>query len=107
MTGRQLYVISISAAAQMFDFLDFFLISFVIAVVAKPWHLTFGATTVILLSSGVGAVIGSFLCGALADRVGGGLSFWRRSSSSASARQRSHYAAIVRLPQSALSAVLV
>jgi MFS family permease len=54
----------------MFDFLDFFLISFVIAFVAKPWHLTFGATTVILLSSGVGAVIGSFLCGASADRVG-------------------------------------
>src|ERR1700722_1161360 len=54
----------------MFDFLNFFLISFVIAFVAKPWHLTFGATTVILLSSGVGAVIGSFLCGASADRVG-------------------------------------
>jgi putative MFS transporter len=70
MTGRQLYVISVSAAAQMFDFLDFFLISFVIAFVAEPWHLTFGATTVILLSSGAGAVIGSFLCGALADRVG-------------------------------------
>ncbi len=40
MSKRQIYVIAVSAAAQMIDFLDFFLISFVLAYVAKPWHLT-------------------------------------------------------------------
>ena len=63
LTSRQIFVIAVSALAQLIDFLDFFLISFVIAMVAAPWRLTFNQSTVILLSSGIGAVIGSFVCG--------------------------------------------
>jgi MFS transporter, putative metabolite:H+ symporter len=70
LTSRQIFVIAVSAFAQLIDFLDFFLISFVIAMVAAPWRLTFNQSTVILLSSGIGAVIGSFVCGAAADRWG-------------------------------------
>jgi MFS transporter, putative metabolite:H+ symporter len=70
LTSRQIFVIAVSALAQMIDFLDFFLISFVIAMVAAPWRLTFNQSTIILLSSGIGAVIGSFVCGAAADRWG-------------------------------------
>ena len=67
---RQIYVIAVSAAAQMIDFLDLYLIGFVLAYVAKPWHLTTTQSTIVLLSSGVGATLGSFVCGALSDRVG-------------------------------------
>jgi len=70
LTPRQVFVIGVSAAAQMIDFLDFFLISFVLAFVARPWHLTVLQTTIVLLSSGIGAVLGSFICGNLADRYG-------------------------------------
>lgn len=70
LTSRQIFVIAVSALAQMIDFLDFFLISFVIAMVAAPWRLIFNQSTIILLSSGIGAVIGSFVCGAAADRWG-------------------------------------
>jgi putative MFS transporter len=70
LTSRQLYVIVVSAFTQLIDFLDFFLISFVIAIIAGPWRLTIGQSTTILLSSGVGAVVGSFVCGAAADRFG-------------------------------------
>lgn len=70
LSAKQAYVIAVSAAAQMIDFLDFFLISFVLAYVAKPWHLTTAQSTVVLLSSGAGAVLGSFTCGALSDRFG-------------------------------------
>ena len=70
LTGRQLYIVVVSAAAQLIDFLDFFLISFVITYISKPWHLGIEETTIILLSSGAGAVIGSFVCGNLSDRFG-------------------------------------
>ena len=39
-------------------------------MLAPLWHLTFGQTSVMLLSAGVGAIIGSLLWGALADRFG-------------------------------------
>jgi putative MFS transporter len=67
---RQKFVIGVSAFAQMVDFLDFFLISFVLAYIVGPWHLSVRQTTVILLSAGIGASLGSFVCGAMADRVG-------------------------------------
>jgi len=38
--------------------------------VAKPWHLTTTQSTIVLLTSGAGAALGSFVCGALSDRFG-------------------------------------
>jgi MFS transporter, putative metabolite:H+ symporter len=70
LSPRQKFVISVSAFAQMVDFLDFFLISFILAYIVGPWHLSVGHTTVILLSAGIGASLGSFVCGAIADRIG-------------------------------------
>lgn len=54
----------------MLEFFDFFLVGFVLAIVVKPWHLTFGESTVVLFSAGVGAIVGSFLWGWIADRSG-------------------------------------
>lgn len=54
----------------MVDFLDFFLISFILTYIVGPWHLSVSQTTIILLSAGIGASLGSFICGAIADRIG-------------------------------------
>lgn len=56
--------------SQMFEFFDFAIIGFVVSMVAKPWHLTFGESSIILLTSGAGAIIGSFAWGWLGDRFG-------------------------------------
>lgn len=56
--------------SEMLEYFDFFLIGFVVSLIAKPWHLTYGASAVLLLSSGVGAIVGSVLWGYLSDRYG-------------------------------------
>ncbi|GGC61195.1 MFS transporter [Chelatococcus reniformis] len=52
------------------DFFDFFVVAFLVAVLAPQWHLTFGQTSIMLLSAGVGAMVGAVAWGALADRFG-------------------------------------
>ena len=52
----------------MLEFFDYFLIGFVLAFIIKPWNLTFGQSAIILLSSGIGAILGAFIWGRLADR---------------------------------------
>lgn len=54
----------------VFDFFDFFIVGFLVALLAPQWNLTFGQTSVILLSAGVGAIVGSLAWGALSDRWG-------------------------------------
>lgn len=56
--------------AGALDFFDFGLLGFVVAAVAKPWKLTFVEVAVVLLSGGVGAILGSFVWGWLGDRYG-------------------------------------
>ena len=41
------------------DFFDFYVVGFLVAVLAPKWHLTFGQTSVILMSAGVGAIVGA------------------------------------------------
>jgi MFS transporter, putative metabolite:H+ symporter len=66
------YWISMTLAiiTGVFDYFDFFLVGFLVAVLAPLWHLTFGQTSIMLLSAGVGAIIGSLVWGTLADRFG-------------------------------------
>src|ERR1700674_5613345 len=52
------------------DFFDFFLIAFVMSVIGKEWHLTYGQGALILYGAGLGAIIGSLVFGALGDRFG-------------------------------------
>lgn len=56
--------------SQMFEFFDFAIIGFVVSTIAEPWHLTFGESTIILLTSGLGAIVGSIAWGWLGDRYG-------------------------------------
>jgi putative MFS transporter len=54
----------------MLEFFDYFLIGFVLAFIIKPWQLTGGQSAVILLSSGVGAILGAIIWGRIADLYG-------------------------------------
>ncbi len=54
----------------MLDFFDFFLIAFILAVIAPIWHLTYGQAALILYGSGLGAIIGALVWGSLSDVFG-------------------------------------
>ena len=70
LTGNQKKIIAAAVLGDMLEFFDYFLIGFVLAFVIGPWKLTFGQSATVLLSSGVGAIIGAYLWGWLADRIG-------------------------------------
>jgi MFS transporter, putative metabolite:H+ symporter len=55
---------------SMFDFFDFFIVGYVVAVLAPDWHLTYAQSSSMLVGAGLGAIIGSLALGKLADRVG-------------------------------------
>jgi putative MFS transporter len=70
LTGNQIKIVAAAIIGDMLEFFDYFLIGFVLAFVIKPWGLTFGQSAIILLSSGVGAILGAFIWGRIADVVG-------------------------------------
>ena len=55
---------------SVFDFFDFYIVGFLVAVLGPQWKLTFGQTSIMLLSAGVGAIVGALAWGALSDRFG-------------------------------------
>jgi len=62
--------IALGITSSVFDYFDYYIVGFLVAVLAPQWHLTFGQTSLMLLSAGVGAILGSLVFGALADRFG-------------------------------------
>src|SRR6476646_7216845 len=70
LTRNQIKIIAAAIVGDMLEFFDYFLIGFVLAFIIKPWNLTFGESAFILLSSGVGAILGAFIWGRLADVIG-------------------------------------
>ncbi len=52
------------------ELFDFFVVGFLVSAVAPSWGLTFGQSTIMLLSAGVGAMFGALGFGWLADRIG-------------------------------------
>src|ERR1700724_4499551 len=70
LTPRYYATIVLIVLQEMFEFYDFFLVGYLVSVLAPGWHLTYGQSAVMLLSSGVGAIAGSLAGGLLADRVG-------------------------------------
>jgi putative MFS transporter len=70
LTGNQLKIIAAAIIGDMLEFFDYYLIGFVLAFIIRPWHLTFGQSAIILLSSGIGAILGSVIWGRLADVYG-------------------------------------
>jgi len=70
LTGNQWRLLSVAILCDMLEFYDFFIIGFVLAFVAGSWKVTYGQSAIILLSSGIGAILGAGFWGWLADRVG-------------------------------------
>jgi MFS transporter, putative metabolite:H+ symporter len=62
--------IALGISTSVFDYFDYYVVGFLVAVLAPQWKLTFGQTSLILLSAGIGAILGSLAWGALADRFG-------------------------------------
>ena len=70
LTGNQKKIITAAVIGDALEFFDYFLIGFVLAFLIGPWKLTFGQSAIVLLSSGVGAILGAYIWGWLADRIG-------------------------------------
>jgi putative MFS transporter len=70
LTANQMRIIAAAILGDMLEFFDYFLIGFVLAFIVGPWGLSFGQSAIILLSSGIAAILGAFIWGRLADRIG-------------------------------------
>jgi len=70
LTANQWRILGAAIIGDALEFFDYFLISFVLAFIIGPWRLTFGQSAVVLLSSGIGAIVGAFGWGWIADRIG-------------------------------------
>jgi MFS transporter, putative metabolite:H+ symporter len=70
LTGNQIKILSAAIIGDALEFFDYFLIGFVLAFLIGPWKLTFGQSATVLMSSGIGAIIGAYAWGWLADRIG-------------------------------------
>jgi putative MFS transporter len=65
-----LRAIGVIVVAAMFDYFDFVLVGFIVAVIAPAWRLTYVETSIILASAGVGSIAGAIIWGMLADFLG-------------------------------------
>jgi len=70
LTGNQIKILTAAIIGDALEFFDYFLIGFVLAFLIGPWKLTFGQSATVLMSSGMGAIIGAYAWGWLADRIG-------------------------------------
>src|SRR3981081_4958030 len=66
LSSRYYLTIGLLVLQEMFEFYDFFLVGYLVSVLAPGWNLTSGQGAIMLLSSGVGAIAGSLAGGRLA-----------------------------------------
>jgi putative MFS transporter len=76
LTPRYYATIVLIVLQEMFEFYDFFLVGYIVSVLAPGWHLTYGQSAMMLLSSGVGAITGALIGGKFADIVGRKRMIW-------------------------------
>src|SRR3954451_7732903 len=69
-TRKQVKILTETIIGDALEFFDYFQIGFVLAFLIGPWKLTFGQSAIVLMSSGIGAIIGAYAWGWLADRIG-------------------------------------
>jgi putative MFS transporter len=70
LTPRYFLTLFLLVFQEMFEFYDFFLVGYLVAVLAPTWQLTYGQSSLMLLSGGVGAVVGGLFFGQWADKFG-------------------------------------
>jgi MFS transporter, putative metabolite:H+ symporter len=76
LTPRYYVTIALIVMQEMFEYYDFFLVGYLVSVLAPGWHLTYGQSAMMLLSSGVGAIVGATIGGKFADTVGRKRMIW-------------------------------
>jgi putative MFS transporter len=76
LTKRYYLTIALMVIQEMFEYYDFFLVGYLVSVLAPGWHLTYGQSAIMLLSSGVGAIVGSLIGGKVADTIGRKKMIW-------------------------------
>ena len=76
LTPRYYATIVLIVLQEMFEFYDFFLVGYLVSVLAPGWHLTYGQSALMLLSSGVGAIAGAVIGGRFADMIGRKTMVW-------------------------------
>ncbi len=70
LNARYWTIFALMSAVFVFDFFDFLVVGYLLAAVAKEWHLTYGESATILYSGGIGAIVGAVVFGAFADAWG-------------------------------------
>jgi len=70
LSNNQRALLCLVGMATMLEAWGTYLISFIMAVLAKPWGLTYGVMGTVLLASGAGAVLGGSFGAPMADRLG-------------------------------------
>ncbi|TXL74093.1 MFS transporter [Vineibacter terrae] len=70
LSANQKKIVVAAIIGGALEFFDYFLIGFVLAFIIGPWQLTYGQSAVILLSSGIGAMLGAAIWGWVADKIG-------------------------------------
>jgi putative MFS transporter len=70
LSARYWLLITLLVLGLIFELYDFFIAGFIVSAIAPDWHLTFGQTSCILVSAGLGAIAGSLAFGRLADQFG-------------------------------------
>src|SRR6201989_178425 len=70
LTRNQKKILAAAIIGDALEFFDYFLIGFVLAFLIGPWKLTFNQFAIVFLSSGLGARIGAYAWGWVADRIG-------------------------------------
>lgn len=68
--GRYALLFGLVALLLVCELFDFFVVGYLVSAIAPAWGLTFGKTSIMLLSAGVGAIFGALAGGRLADRQG-------------------------------------
>ncbi|SKA41823.1 MFS transporter, putative metabolite:H+ symporter [Enhydrobacter aerosaccus] len=63
-------IFALLAVGIALDFFDFFIVSYLVAAVGPKWHLTYGQSAAMLLSGGVGAIMGALAWGSFSDAWG-------------------------------------
>ena len=78
MTKEQHKLLWAAGGAWLFDAMDVGLLSFVIAALAKEWHLNSGQMGLIGSVGSIGMAIGAVFFGAWLIKLGGGIVYYSR-----------------------------
>ena len=70
LTKRYWFAFAIIALVYVLEFFDLYVVGFLVAVLGPQWKLTYGQSALMLLSAGVGSIVGAFFCGHLSDAWG-------------------------------------